>query len=583
MDFNFVTKIETCYSFIEQNQEFLRFVYYSHIPTTIVTLIIGFFVFFNNKKLLVNRLLLGIAIVFSLWTSFDLIIWIFYDSRLIMFSWALLGILNVLLFVLSAYFFYVFIEKRDVSLKNKLMFGFLILPVLLLTPTFFNLSDFDITNCQATEGLYFTNYYYAVGFFVALFVFILGLLKYRKAGSVSKRQIMSLTIGVELFLVSFFVTGFLNSYFVSVGFIDDAVSFKLEQYGLFGMTFFMGMLAYMIVRFKAFNIKLIGAQALVISLIILIASQFAFIQIPINRVLNLVALVLITGFGYILIRSVKREVAQREALAVANEEISERKEQLQKISDHLSIANDKLKELDTAKTEFVSIVAHQLQGPPTTVKGYSMLLSDGSYGEMSAEQKDVLQKIFNANEQQIEFVNDLLNVSRMESGRVNFVFEKCNIENICKEVIDNVFVKAKNKGLYLEYGKSIGSIPEVNIDKSKIKEAVANLVDNAVKYTKKGGVSVSVKECDGIAEKCLIGNHLRITVSDTGIGVPKSEMAHLFSKFSRGKDVKRLNAGGTGLGLYVAKMIIEGNHGHVWIESEGDGKGSKFIVELPVA
>lgn len=546
--------------------------YYSHLPAMLISLLLGFFVYIKSGRSLGGKILFFISIAFSIWVASSLIMWTNSNSSLIIFLWSLIGFLYASIYVASLYFVYVYIDKKDVDLIKKIIFALLLFPLVILIPTNFNLELFNLSTCEAVEGIYFTNYYYGLGFFVFVWVLILSFIRYRNADYENKKQILLLAIGMEFFLASFFITGYLASYW------DN---FELEQYGLFGMTFFMGVLAYMIVRFKAFNIKMIGAQALIATLFIIIAAQFAFIQNPTNRILNGIALFLVSIFGYFLIKSVKREIAQKEALELANHEISERKDQLQKISDHLAIANAKLKELDTAKSEFVSIVAHQLQGPPTTVKGYSMLLSDGSYGEMNVQQKDVLQKIFNANEQQIEFVNDLLNVSRMESGRVSFNFEMFDVEGVCQEVIDNVILKAKSKDLYLEFNKSVEAVPTVNADRAKIKEAITNLVDNAVKYTKRGGVTLAVKICEG-TEKCLTGSHLRITVSDTGIGVPESEMIHLFSKFSRGKDVKRLNAGGTGLGLYVVKMIVEGNHGHVWIESEGDGKGSRFIIELPI-
>jgi len=122
-------------------------------------------------------------------------------------------------------------------------------------------------------------------------------------------------------------------------------------------------------------------------------------------------------------------------------------------------------------------------------------------------------------------------------------------------------------------------LPEIMIDKVKVREVISNLVDNALKYTPRGGVTLKLENINDHKE---IKNFIRITVSDTGIGVPQTELQYLFSKFSRGKDTKRLNAGGVGLGLYVGKSMIEANGGKIWAESDGEGKGSRFIVELPI-
>ncbi|MFZ2154262.1 MAG: ATP-binding protein [Candidatus Moraniibacteriota bacterium] len=551
--------------------------YYSHFTAIGVSMLIGLFVFLKNRQSLEAKLLFLISTFFSLWAFINLIVWTNNKSDLITFVWSFFGLLFSFICALSLYFTYVFVHKSDFSNVGKIILSVLLLPLIVLLPLRYNIEIFDLALCGVSgEGFYYTNYYYILGLIIFVWNLIILIRGYLKSDYDFRKQIMVFGLGMELFLLSFFTTGFIAS-------ILTENSYNIEFISLFFMTFFMGVLAYMIVKFRTFNIKMIGAQALVTTLFILIAAQFAFIQNPTNRILNGITLFLISVFGWNLIRGVKKEIAQREALAIANAEISERKDQLQKISDHLAVANAKLKELDNAKSEFISIVAHQLQGPPTTVKGYSMLLSDGSYGEMNAEQKDILQKIFNANEQQISFVNDLLNVSRLESGRVSFDFEDCTIEGICQEVIDNLFIKARAKSLYLEYAKPTEPLPHLNIDKAKVREAISNLVDNAIKYTKRGGVTLHVKVCDDVGEHCLAEKHVRITVSDTGIGVPAEEMIHLFSKFSRGKDVKRLNAGGTGLGLYVVKMIVEGNHGHVWIESDGEGKGSRFIIELPLA
>jgi len=179
-------------------------------------------------------------------------------------------------------------------------------------------------------------------------------------------------------------------------------------------------------------------------------------------------------------------------------------------------------------------------------------------------------------------VEDLLSVSRIESGSLKFQFEKCHIEEFCQEVIDNLALKAKDKNLYLDYKIPAKPLPEITIDGAKVREVISNLVDNAIKYTLKGGVTLYVELCVKKETGCLKKPHLRITVSDTGIGIPADEIPYLFAKFSRGKDTTRLNTGGTGLGLYVVKMITEANGGKVWIESPGANMGTKFILELPL-
>ena len=372
-----------------------------------------------------------------------------------------------------------------------------------------------------------------------------------KNNKLEKDKIILIGVGAILLLLSFLTT----QYFANLIFSN----YEIEFYGLFAITVFMGFLAYMIVKFKAFNIKLLGAQALVIAFVALIGSELFFAENVTNKILILVTLAIAIGFGYFLIKSVKNEV--------------KRKEELQLMSDQLAKANDQLRKLDNAKSDFISIASHQLRTPLTSIKGYISLLVEGSYGKVTQTQQETLNKVYQSNERLINLVEDLLNVSRIESGRMEFDFASCQLADLCQEVVDGFAIRAKNSKLYLDYKKPAVPLPEVMIDAGKVREVISNLTDNALKYTPKGGVAVKLEQKEA---------NLRITISDTGIGIPVTELPYLFSKFSRGKDVGRLNVSGTGLGLYVGKSMIEANGGQIWAESEGEGKGSRFIIELPV-
>lgn len=546
--------------------------YYSHIPAIVISLLLGFFVYFKNKHSLLSKILLSISIVFSLWVFLNLIPWTANDSQIISFVFPFFSILYAILCILCLYFVYVFINKQDISFKIKTIVGALLLPVIILAPTSFSYFKFDLVLCGIVdEVFYFSTYYYGVGFLMFLWILFLLISRYRKAEKEFKKQIILMGLGIELFLLSFFATGYLASLLVN--------SYDIEFYGLFGMTFFMGVLAYIIVKYKAFNIKLIGAQALVVALVILVGSQFFFAQNLTSNILTGVTLVLTGGFGIFLIRSVKLEV--------------ERKEQLQKMADSLAQANDQLRKLDNAKTEFISIASHQLRTPITAVKGFASLLMEGSYGEVSPSVRGALEKIFVSTERLTNLIEDLLNVSRIESGRLTFAFENAKIENILKELYENFLLVAKSKKLYLDLKLPEAPFPEFKMDAAKIRELISNFIDNALKYTERGGVTVSteMREFGSVidengfvkpGEKMLYGNVVRITVSDTGIGIPKEEIPYLFKKFSRGKDVSRLHVSGTGLGLYVGKAIADAHHGATWVESDGTGTGSKFIIEIPI-
>ena len=262
-----------------------------------------------------------------------------------------------------------------------------------------------------------------------------------------------------------------------------------------------------------------------------------------------------------------------EKVKQATQELSINNKRLQKMADQMALANDKLRKLDNAKSEFISIASHQLRTPLTAIKGFVSLLLEGSYGKITQEVRVTLNKIYLSNERLIELVEDLLNISRIESGQIEYKFEKIKLENICQEIMDTFVIRAKEKHLKIELKLPKKPLPEILTDKKKIREVISNLVDNALKYTPKGWVKVSLLQVE---------DKIQIRVSDTGVGISTDEIPHLFAKFSRGKDISKINTGGTGLGLYVGKKMVESLHGKIWVESKGVKLGSTFIVELPI-
>jgi signal transduction histidine kinase len=562
MSYNSITNIESCYI------QLPHLLYYSHIPAIAVSLLLGIFIYYKNRTL-VSKILFGIAITFSLWAAFSLITWISVNSVNIMFVWSLFGLLDVLLFILFLYFAYVFIDKKDVSIAIKSIWGLLLLITAIIIPTTYNLEYFDVVECSAAQNRYAYNYFLpAIEIFLIIWLFAVVIHRYKKADVLSRKKIVSLAIGIFLFLFSFFVTNYLtdilNSTSISIS------NYDFEQYGLFGMLFFMAFLAYLIVRYKAFDIKLIATQALVVGLVILIGSQFFFIQNPTNKILNGITLALALGFGYVLVKSVKIEV--------------KRKEELQSLSDQLSDANAKLRQLDKAKSEFISIASHQLRTPLTSIKGFGSLLLEGTYGVVPEAQRGALEKIYISNERLIQLVEDLLNISRIEAGRMEFDFQEAQIEDLVQEAVMTLELSAKTKSLYLHWEKPAIAMPKLKIDVTKIKEVISNMIDNAIKYTQKGGITVKLESnTDWDSEHKEHQSTVRVIVSDTGIGMDAEEIGMIFEKFQRGKQVSHYHTDGTGLGMFIGRKIVAEHKGKIWAESDGKGMGSRFVLELPVS
>ncbi len=247
--------------------------------------------------------------------------------------------------------------------------------------------------------------------------------------------------------------------------------------------------------------------------------------------------------------------------------------EVERATRDLKKANIQLKKLDAAKSEFISIASHQLRTPLTVIKGYISMMLEGNFGPLTKPEEESLGKVFESNERLIQLVEDLLNISRIESGRLQFNYKETDLNKMAESVVDELSTNAKKKNLILEYKAPAEALPTLKLDDEKVRQVVMNLVDNAIKYTKEGKVTVTVEQA---------GNKLHFCVADSGMGIKPEDMPNLFKKFSRGTGTSLIHTEGTGLGLYVARMMIEAHKGKVWAESDGVGKGSKFCFELPV-
>lgn len=228
--------------------------------------------------------------------------------------------------------------------------------------------------------------------------------------------------------------------------------------------------------------------------------------------------------------------------------------------------------LSRLKSEFISIAAHQLRTPLSALKWALRLVLDGDLGPLSTEQKDYIQSGYDTNERMIGLVNDLLNVSRIEEGRFEFVFEEEDLAALAEATVDSFKDIASQKKISLSFSKPGKPPPPLKFDRPKIQMVLQNLIENALDYTPAGGtVEVSVSGDDNNAE---------VSVRDSGIGVASGDRKFLFTKFHRSAEASKMQPNGSGLGLFLAQNIVHGHHGRIELESEV-GKGSTFKVILP--
>lgn len=232
----------------------------------------------------------------------------------------------------------------------------------------------------------------------------------------------------------------------------------------------------------------------------------------------------------------------------------------------LKHTNDKLKELDETKDEFISMASHQLRTPLTSVKGYVSMVLEGDAGELNETQRKLLEQSFASSQRMVYLIADLLNLSRLRTGKFVIEAKPANLADVIESEVEQLKASAAGRNLTLTYDKP-DNFPTLMIDETKIRQVIMNFADNAIYYTPSGGkIDIKLKETKDSVE---------FTVSDNGIGIPADEQHHLFNKFYRAKNAQKARPDGTGLGLFMAKKVIVAQGGAIIFKSK-EGKGSTF-------
>lgn len=198
---------------------------------------------------------------------------------------------------------------------------------------------------------------------------------------------------------------------------------------------------------------------------------------------------------------------------------------------------------------------------------------DGTFGQLTDVQKKAFEKIFTANERLIRLVNNFLDLPRIHIGTMTYNFEPISLAGLLSHAVAEARLQADIKRLPIEWSVPEKQPPQILADRENLLQAFSNILDNAIKYTKEGKISVKTSQKAG---------WLRVSISDTGAGIQHQDIPRLFNKFARGQDMRKLYREGRGLGLYITRQIVKGHGGKVWATSPGPGKGSTFFVELPM-
>lgn len=527
--------------------------YYSYIPIFFFVLFFAFFMWVKDSKSQESKELLSLGISFCLFLINELVQWIGAYVSIVHFGWQLSALLQLAIIYFTFRFSYIFINRILLNFKIKLSVFLLSAPVFVLLATKYNIDYFDLQNCQGHNG-FLWEYIYTLQIVATVSIMFICYRKFisEQSDKKEKQKTALYLLGTTIFL-SIFITSNIAG--------DATFLYEINLIGPIGMALFIAFLSYLTVKFDTTeNTKIFGTQILVATLISLIFSILFLQDIYHVRLIGIATLILVSIVSMFLIKGVKKEV--------------EAKEEIQQLANHLEKANIKLRELDQQKSEFISLASHQLRGPLTAIKGYGSLILEGDFGPLSKEVKEAVETMYKSTQALIVIVGDYLDVSRIEQGRMKYEFTDFNLHTLIKTLTGELEPSVKIANLSLTFESTPNEDFFVHADQGKIKQVIGNLIDNSIKYTKKGSISISLTR---------IGDRITTKIQDTGVGIIPEVKPRLFEKFTRAPDASKTNIMGTGLGLYVAKKMIEAHRGRIWADSEGQDKGSTFFIELEAA
>jgi len=528
----------------------------STLITASVSLSLGLFVYFSGEKTRLNLSWLLTSIFISLW-SIGLFGVVFVEDIRIAWFWQYVLDIGGICVPLMYFNFLLYLTKKE----KKLIFLQITSLIAATALIILNFTDLFKTGISPKFGinfwidggkLYFLfPLYFSILVLLAIFLVIK---EYRATTDRDqKRQLLYV-----LFAQIFGFGGGLTDFFPQL--------FNVYPFGNYFIVLYVIFISYAALRHHLFDIRVIATELLTFSIWVFLFIKALLSTSYNDFMLNGIILIAVMAAGILLIRSVLREVKQREQIEKMAADVKRAYEVEKK-------AHMELEKIDNLKNQFMMTIQHHLKTPLTSMMGYSDLLLNGTFGKQTKKTTEVIQRFQESTTGLIKMVNEFLDVTQFQLGKgVINLKPGVDIALLVEQVTNELKFPAEQKGLYLKLEKP-NAIPLIKADAEKLRAALHNIFDNGIKYTVEGGLTIKME----------VGNVLKIKSKDTGIGMSQERVQKLFnSTFDRGVEAKKNNATGRGIGLYLAGEIIKAHNGRVWAESEGEGKGSAFFIELPL-
>jgi|GEM_PF-2400670 len=513
-----------------------KLLYYAYIPAIIISVFFAFVILWRDHFSRVGWAFLATTVTFSAWLVNEIIQWIAVYHIHILGSWQASMFIESLFFLAVSFTFASFIRESKALRYITLLNIFISLGVFFLIKSPLNIASYNAIDCEGIAGVLW-NFFYGYQFFVLILAWYFGrkaLKQTTGAAQDSSPYRTKVLWGIILLFALFLGTNIVSEL---TGFYNLNILIPI------GMISCVILIAFPAVEHPIFSFQFYRSEVLIYSAVALVGSLLLIPDVISQKIVIMGTLIALFLLGKSVIAINKREQKQRGLLDTLNK---------------------RLTMLDAKKNEFLSFATHQLRSPLTSIKWGLDSLKD-NYNP------DTVKTLRATVEDLVSTVNDLLDISKIEQGGLVMKLEKINLGDFIKRITDEFDMTAKNKGLALMLNDTTNNCM-LSADPTKLRQVFVNIIDNAIKYTASGTITVSVVQ----ESKQAV-----ITISDTGPGIAATELAGLFNKFARG-DAGNKSKGGSGLGLYLARKIIEVLHGEIEADSEGLGKGSSFTVKLPL-
>lgn len=510
--------------------------FYSYIPIVILILTFSTLVRINNRNDVVSDSFLSFSIYFILWVINILIQWTSSIHLTILVSWKLTIFFEILLLFYSVQLSYSIIFRRKIvsSIRNLV-----IAIALLMIPLKSNISDYNYNECEGVLG-YIWNIIYTIEPIIIVAIVITSIYFYlRRNTDDRKYELIILNLGIVIFLAIFYLSNIYS---------EIVQSYEFNFYGPIGIIVLIGIFSYSIIKYNTFKISRFSSKILIICLVISITSLFFIRSIGILNIITPITFLSILIFSALLTLTIQASY------------------------DLEMKAHRELKKLSDTKDQFVSLAQHNLRVPINSIANNLKDILAGKYGAIDSKTAAAIEDTIQASDSLRHTADDLKDIAKMKIGSQILDIKSTNLLSVLKEVIQDLKLDIKNMEITLSYPTDDSYWPEVKVDQNKIRDVFIVIIENAIKYNKKGGtIDITTTKEDG----------LEIKITNTGIGITKDEHDSILSKsFYRSQRVKETNPTGMGIGLFLSKLIVEAHHGSLNINSKGLNRGAEVTILL---